>query len=144
MTVVFFACSSPEEKKTDTVETVSTDADGAFTEVEVMPEFPGGMEGLIEYLSSNINYPAQAKEEGIEGKVFVNFVVEKDGSIGETKIRRGIGGGCDEEAIRVVNEMPSWTPGLQRDKPVRVSYNLPISFKLENSDLRNNLPSICA
>jgi TonB family protein len=99
-----------------------------------MPEYPGGMEALIEYLGSNINYPDQAKQEGIEGKVFVNFIVEKDGSVGETKVIRGIGGGCDEEAIRVVSQMPDWIPGTQLGEAVRVSYNLPINFKLEEKD----------
>jgi len=144
LTVVFFACSSPEEKKTDTVEAVSTDADEVLTEVnntdsvykvvEVMPEFPGGIDALMKYLSENIKYPEDAKKEAIQGRVFVNFTVEKSGKVNNVNIIRGIGGGCDEEAIRVVSEMPGWAPGLQRDKPVRVSYNLPISFKLENPD----------
>jgi len=131
LVVVFFACSSPEEKQIPVEEQVTTASEPVFTVVEVMPEFPGGMEALMEYLGSNIKYPEQAKKEGIEGKVFVNFVIEKDGSVGETKVLRGIGGGCDEEAVRVVSEMPNWTPGLQRDQAVRVSYNLPINFKLD-------------
>lgn len=102
-----------------------------FTVVESMPEFPGGMGELMNYLSSNIKYPALAKESGIQGRVFINFVVETDGSITAVKVLRGIGGGCDEEAVRVVEKMPKWKPGKQRGKPVRVSYNLPVKFTLQ-------------
>jgi TonB family protein len=134
MVVIFFACSSPDKKQVDPTGEVSKDSEATFEVVEVMPEYPGGMDALIEYLGSNIKYPDQAKEEGIEGKVFVNFIVEKDGSIGETKVIRGIGGGCDEEAVRVVSQMPDWIPGTQRGQSVRVSYNLPISFKLSDQE----------
>lgn len=134
MVVIFFACSSPDKKQVDPTGEVSKDTEATFEVVEVMPEYPGGMEALIEYLGSNINYPDQAKQEGIEGKVFVNFIVEKDGSVGETKVIRGIGGGCDEEAIRVVSQMPDWIPGTQLGEAVRVSYNLPINFKLDEQD----------
>lgn len=102
-----------------------------FTVVESMPEFPGGMGKLMAYLSSNIKYPPLAKESGIQGRVFINFVVETDGRISKVKVLRGIGGGCDEEAVRVVEAMPKWKPGMQRGKPVRVSYNLPVKFTLQ-------------
>ena len=102
-----------------------------FTVVEENPEFDGGMEGLYKYLSSNIHYPEKAKEEKIQGRVFVTFVIEKDGSVSDAKVIRGIGGGCDEEALRVVNNMPKWKPGKQKGKPVRVQYNLPIYFQLK-------------
>jgi len=102
-----------------------------FTVVEAMPEFPGGMGKLMAYLGNNIKYPPLAKESGIQGRVFINFVVEPDGSISNVKVLRGIGGGCDEEAIRVVEAMPKWKPGMQRGKPVRVSYNLPVKFTLQ-------------
>lgn len=102
-----------------------------FTVVESMPEFPGGMGALMKYLAENIKYPALAKESGIQGRVFINFVVEPDGSISNVKVLRGIGGGCDEEAVRVVKSMPNWKPGKQRGKPVRVSYNLPVKFTLQ-------------
>lgn len=134
MVVIFFACSGPDKKQIDPAKEVGRDTEATFEVVEVMPEYTGGMEALIEYLGSNIKYPDKAKEQGIEGKVFVSFIVEKDGSIGETKVSRGIGGGCDEEAVRVVSQMPNWTPGTQRGQAVRVSYNLPISFKLDNKD----------
>lgn len=102
-----------------------------FTVVESMPEFPNGMKELYIYLGNNIKYPVMAKESGIQGKVYVTFVVEKDGSITDVKVLRGIGGGCDEEAIRVVAAMPKWKPGKQRGKPVRVQYNLPVRFTLQ-------------
>ncbi len=102
-----------------------------FTVVESMPEFPGGESALYKFLAKNIEYPQIANEGGIQGRVFVTFVVEKDGSITDVRVLRGIGGGCDEEAIRVVKSMPKWKPGKQRGKPVRVQYNLPIKFTLE-------------
>jgi protein TonB len=102
-----------------------------FTVVESMPEFKGGMAKLYTYLGNNIKYPVMAKESGIQGKVYVTFVVERDGSITDVRVLRGIGGGCDEEAIRVVAGMPGWKPGKQRGKPVRVQYNLPVRFTLQ-------------
>ncbi|MEE4257530.1 MAG: TonB family protein [Bacteroidales bacterium] len=102
-----------------------------FTVVESMPEFKGGMAELYKYLGNNIKYPVMAKESGIQGKVYVTFVVERDGSITDVRVLRGIGGGCDEEAVRVVQGMPKWTPGKQRGKPVRVQYNLPVRFTLQ-------------
>jgi len=102
-----------------------------FTVVESMPEFPGGMQELYTFLGNNIKYPVMAKESGIQGKVYVTFVVEVDGSITDVRVLRGIGGGCDEEAVRVVESMPKWTPGKQRGKPVRVQYNLPVRFTLQ-------------
>src|SRR5688572_13628416 len=91
-----------------------------FTIVEEMPSFPGGEAALVKYLSENIRYPARARENGITGRVFVTFIIGKDGKVTESKILRGIGGGCDEEALRVVNSMPQWRPGKQRGEPVMV------------------------
>lgn len=102
-----------------------------FTIVETMPEFPGGQQAMLEFIARNIKYPPLARESGIQGRVFVNFVVEPDGSVSNVKVIRGIGGGCDEEAIRVVQSMPKWTPGRQRGKAVRVSFNLPVRFTLQ-------------
>lgn len=110
---------------------MDADTDQVFQVVEVDPEFPGGMEALTKYLSENIKYPEQAKKDKIQGKVYISFVVEKDGSVADAKVLRGIGGGCDEEALRVVNAMPKWTPGKQRNTPVRVQFNLPVVFKLQ-------------
>ncbi len=101
-----------------------------FTVVESMPSFPGGEAARIQYLNDNIKYPQMARESGIQGRVFVTFVVERNGSVTDVKVLRGIGGGCDEEAIRVIQNMPKWEPGKQRGKPVRVQFNMPILFKL--------------
>ena len=102
--------------------------------VEVFPEFPGGSDSLYAYIARNIKYPEAAKKEKIEGRVFVTFVVEKDGQVSNAKILRDIGGGCGEEAIRVVNNMPKWKPGTQYGKPVRTQFNLPVSFQLQDED----------
>jgi len=101
-----------------------------FTVVESMPGFPGGEAARIKYLNNNIKYPQMARESGIQGRVFVTFVVEKNGTVTDVRVLRGIGGGCDEEAIRVIKNMPNWQPGKQRGKPVRVQFNMPILFKL--------------
>jgi periplasmic protein TonB len=102
-----------------------------FTVVEEQPAYPGGEEGRMKFLQDNIKYPEEAKELGIQGRVFVTFVVEVDGSITDVRVLRGIGGGCDEEAVRVVKAMPKWVPGKQRGVPVRVQFNLPIKFTLQ-------------
>jgi protein TonB len=102
-----------------------------FYVVESMPSFPGGEDQIYAYLARNLHYPVLAREAGIQGRVFVTFVVERDGSITDIRVLRGIGGGCDEEAVRVVENMPEWTPGKQRGIPVRVQFNLPIKFTLQ-------------
>ena len=102
-----------------------------FKIVEEMPSFPGGEAKLMEFVGKNIKYPQIARETGIQGRVFVNFVVEPDGSVSNVSVLRGIGGGCDEEAMRVVKSMPKWKPGKQRGKAVRVQYMLPVNFRLQ-------------
>ncbi len=102
-----------------------------FVVVEAMPEYPGGDAARMEFLNKNIKYPTMARESGIQGRVYVTFVVEKDGSVTDVRVLRGIGGGCDEEAVRVVKAMPKWIPGRQRNKPVRVQFNLPVRFTLQ-------------
>ena len=97
---------------------------------EVEAEYPGGYGALMKFLSENIKYPQLAKEGGITGKVFITFVVEKDGSIGHVKVAREIGGGCGAEAVRVIKMMPKWSPGRQNGRPVRTSYTVPVSFSL--------------
>ena len=101
--------------------------------VEQMPEFPGGDQKLMEYISNNIRYPQVAREKGIQGRVFVGFIVEPDGNISNVKTTQSIGGGCDEEAVRVVKSMPKWKPGKQKGQAVRVGYQIPISFRLTSS-----------
>ena len=105
--------------------------DEIFQVVEQDPEYPGGIEALYKYIQSNIKYPQLAKENNITGRVFVTFVVEKDGSVSNVKAARDIGGGCGAEAVRVVKSMPKWTPGKQRDKAVRAAYTLPVNFNLQ-------------
>ena len=102
-----------------------------FLIVEEPPTFPGGDAALYKWLGENLKYPEEAKELGIQGRVFVSFVVEPDGSTSNVVVKRGIGGGCDEEAIRIVKAMPKWGAGKQRGQPVRVQFNLPIKFTLQ-------------
>jgi len=102
-----------------------------FNVVESMPAFPGGEAAMRAFLGKHLKYPEMAKQVGISGKVYVTFVVEKDGSITDVSLLRGIGGGCDEEAIRVVSMMPKWKPGLQRTHAVRVQFVLDIKFTLQ-------------
>lgn len=102
-----------------------------FVVVEKMPEFPGGMKALLEFLAKNTKYPQSAAETGIQGTVYLSFVVEKDGNVSNIKTLRGIGGGCNLEAERVLSMMPKWKPGNQFGKPVRVSFNVPVVFKLQ-------------
>lgn len=102
-----------------------------FTVVESMPTYPGGDAARMKFLQENIKYPQMARESGIQGTVYVTFVVEPDGSVSDVRVLRGIGGGCDEEAVRVIKAMPKWIPGKQRGKPVRVQFNMPIKFTLQ-------------
>ncbi len=101
-----------------------------FQVVENDPEFPGGVDALMKYLQQNIKYPQLARENNITGRVYVTFVVERDGSVTGVRVVRDIGGGCGQEAVRVVKAMPKWSPGKQRGKAVRVQYNLPVNFSL--------------
>lgn len=101
-----------------------------FTVVEESAMFPGGQEELMKYISENLRYPQQAREEGTQGLVYVTFVVEKDGSLTDIRILRDLGNGCGEEAVRIVKTMPKWIPAKQRGKEVRMQYNLPVKFTL--------------
>jgi len=111
-------------------EVENSDMVDVYTIVEQMPEFPGGNEKMVEFISLNTQYPQEAKEKGVQGRVLVNFVVDTDGSITDVKVMRGIGSGCDEEAVRVVKSMPKWQPGRQRGEAVKVAFTLPFTFKL--------------
>ncbi len=113
------------------VEEEEVEEEEIFLVVEQQPEFPGGEKARLTYLSNNINYPQMARESNIQGTVYVSFVVEPNGSISNVAIMRPIGGGCDEEAMRVVQEMPSWIPGKQRGRAVRVRFTMPIKFTLQ-------------
>lgn len=108
-----------------------TDTSGMIYDMpEIMPEFVGGADALDDFIKKNIKYPVEAKEQGIQGKVYVQFVVEKDGTVTNVTVRRGAHTLLDNEAVRVVKLMPAWKPGTMRGKKVRVRYTLPITFSL--------------
>jgi len=111
-----------------------------FTVVENQPDYPGGMTEFYRYVGSEMEYPEQARKAGVEGRVYVQFVVETDGSLSEVKTVKGIGSGCDEEAKRVIENVTKFIPGAQRGKPVRVRMVMPIAFKL-NGDNQNDVGS---
>jgi len=113
-----------------------------YVYIEQIPEFPGGETALYKYIANNIVYPKEAQINNIQGTVYASFVVEKDGSISNIEILRGIGYGCDEEVIRVLSEMPDWTPGIQKGKAVRARYNIPVKFKLDKPRLFQRIKNI--
>ncbi|WP_194974964.1 energy transducer TonB [Aquiflexum lacus] len=106
-------------------------ADEVLDFTEVMPEPIGGMAAWNNYLNQNLKYPTPAKRMGVEGTVYISFIVNSDGSISDVELMRGIGAGCDEEAMRVITNAPAWKPGKQSSRPVRVRMRLPIRFKLQ-------------
>ena len=129
---------SDERKKDYVVVVKSKDKEAAkenvFDVVEHMPEFPGGMKEMMNYLSTNIHYPEAAHKAGIQGRVVVNFIVEADGTISNANVVRSVSEELDAEAIHVVQNMPKWKPGMQNGKTVRVKYNIPISFRLDSKE----------
>ena len=106
------------------------DPDEIHIAVEEVPEFPGGVAALMAYLRKNIKYPAICRENNIQGKVIVTFVVNKDGSIVDVEVAKGVNPALDKEAVRVISQMPNWQPGRQLGRPVRVRYSVPVSFRL--------------
>lgn len=108
-----------------------SDEGTVFQVVEQRPEFPGGMEALMKYLSKNIKYPSIALDNGIQGRVLVSFTVNKDGSIVDPEIMKSVDPSLDKEAIRVISTMPKWNPGKQRGKAVRVKYTVPVAFRIQ-------------
>lgn len=126
----FLSTAQTPQKSSDTKpSTVTTQEETIFTVVEQMPEFPGGMEALYQFLAANIKYPG-GPDDCVNGKVIVSFVIEKDGTVSDAKVVRKLHPAFDEEALRVVKLMPKWEPGRQEGKPVRVQFNLPINFNL--------------
>ena len=122
-----------------TVKPTTNDSETAqeeiYTIVDVMPQFVGGQDEMFKFIGENLVYPQMAKDNEIEGTVFVSFVVHEDGSINDGSVKRGLpggGAGCDDEALRVVSAMPNWTAGLKDGMPVKVAFVLPIKFKLNN------------
>ncbi|MBL7964246.1 MAG: energy transducer TonB [Flavobacteriales bacterium] len=138
-----------DEKKIEQVDVIDTEVDQEtnvqtfeapeekveeeqiFTIVEKMPTFPGGEKEMFKFLAKVQEYPQMAVDAGIQGTVYVTFVVDKDGKVKDIKVLRGLGGGLDEAAVRMVSKMPPWEPGMQRGKPVKVQYNLPVRFTLK-------------
>lgn len=121
--VIAAPVEAPEEEEEEEV---------VFVVVESMPEFPGGQQALFKYLGDNVKYPVIAQENGIQGRVICQFVVNKDGSIVDIEVVRSGGDpSLDKEAVRVIKSMPKWKPGKQRGKPVRVKFTLPVNFKLQ-------------
>ena len=113
------------------VETEVVDEDVIVDVAEIMPEFPGGTAALMKYLGTNIKYPTISQEMGSAGRVIVQFVVDKDGSISNPEVVRGVDAYLDKEAIRVISSMPKWRPGVQNGKKVRVKYTVPVVFRLQ-------------
>ncbi len=107
------------------------ESDEVFMIVEEMPEFPGGPAALQKYLSSSVKYPVIAQENGIQGRVYIQFVISSKGEVTNAVVLRGVDPSLDKEALRVVENMPKWKPGKQRNRPVRVSYTVPINFVLQ-------------
>jgi len=126
---------APNESAAPTVTEKALDVerktDEVFTFVEQQPQFPGGTKAFAEFMQKNLRYPAEASRANVSGKVFVSFIVDADGSITNIEVLKGIGFGCDEEAVRVMNKMPRWQPGKQSGRPVKVKFNLPVTFSLE-------------
>jgi len=112
---------------------VTEDSNEIFTNVEVLPEYPGGIEAFYKFLNKTLVYPPMSRENNVQGRVTVNFVVEKDGSLTDIKVLRGVAGGADldAEAIRVLKKSIKWKPGIQNGRPVRVSYSVPVMFQLQ-------------
>ncbi len=120
-----------EFQEVEVEEEVVEDTEEVFIIVEQMPQFPGGDEALLKYLATSVKYPVIAQENGIQGRVFVSFVIDKNGDVTNVRVARPFDPNLDKEAVRVVQSMPKWTPGKQRGKAVKVSYNVPINFVLQ-------------
>lgn len=116
------------------VDTNAPDAPEVFTIVEIQPKFRGGMVGLYAYLRDHIRYPEQAQQNGLEGVIYVQFIVNEDGSVSDAEVLRGADSLLNNEAVRVISEMPPWEPGYQAGKPVKVYYKLPIRFTLQSPE----------
>jgi protein TonB len=119
-----------DEPVAEAVAEPAEDPNKVYMLVEQQPEFPGGVEAMMKFVSKNMRYPPQARRMGTEGSVFVEFVVDQTGKISGTKVLKGIGSGCDEEAVRVINQMPQWKPGKQNGRAVNVRFVLPLKFVL--------------
>ena len=136
----FIGFSQPQTKK-HTVADTTKDSNKIFKAIDNPPEFPGGLSSLTKYLSANIKYPIDARENGVEGRVLVKFVVCTDGSLCNETIENSVMPSIDSEVLRVVQAMPNWKPGKQNGEAVKVYYTLPVSFKLDDGDEKSALDS---
>lgn len=137
--IIFSNCSNTSKEDVTATE-AATEAEAPVPEpvkeklyevVEVMPIFPGGNEALMKFLSNEIKYPDESVKKGDQGRVIVQFVVNKDGTIADLKVVKGVTPLLDAEALRVMGEMPKWTPGMEKGEPVRVKYTVPVMFRLQ-------------
>ena len=130
------AVISGEDDWVEILEVTEPDENGIFQVVEIEPEFPGGMAELMKYLEKNLRYPQICKEQGVQGRVIVQFVVNTDSTITDVDVIKPVNPHLDEEAVRVVKAMPKWNPGKQRGEPVRVQLFLPITFRLPKDTVK--------
>lgn len=105
--------------------------DGVYQKVEVMPEYPGGVDALMTEIATNVKYPEEAKTKGIQGKVYVSFVIDEQGKVTDAKIARGVEPSLDKESLRVVNELKTWKPGKEKGQVVKVAHTIPINYALD-------------
>lgn len=124
LTIILFSVTISFAQKTDKSKDV-------FEQVDVVPEYPGGMPAMFDFIGKNLKYPKEAVKNNIQGKVLIKLIIEEDGSISETAIAKSLGYGCDEEVTRVVKAMPKWSPGKKDNQLVRTSFVLPIMFALD-------------
>jgi protein TonB len=141
MMLIGFSCKSSKDtafSKTMDIpigeNSAQNSSDEIFDMVDEFPEVPGGIEAWGNFMKNNLKYPESAKDKGIEGTVYITFIINKDGSVSDAEILRGIGGGCDKEALRVVNASPNWNPGKKDGKIVRSRMRLPVQYALGKKD----------
>ena len=129
--IIAFACSQVKTLETKAAPRMPDEKEAIYFTVENHPEFPGGVIALRLFVANTLEYPVAAQKLGIQGKVFVSFVVDKEGNVVNAKIARGVDPLLDQEALRVVNSLPKWKPGTERGQPVNVGYTMPINFALQ-------------
>ena len=122
--------ATPADAQAQAKDYIIINGERVYTKADVMPLFPGGDKALFTFLQSNISYPIEARKNKIEGKVSISFTIGRDGAVKNVTLVRGIGSGCDEEAMRVISAMPKWTPGQYQGRPASIQYNLPVHFSL--------------
>ena len=136
------AVISGEDDWAEILKVTEPDENSIFQVVELLPEFPGGMAELMKYLQKNLRYPQICKEQGVQGRVIVQFVVNTDSTITDVNVIKSVNPHLDEEAVRVVKAMPKWNPGKQRGEPVRVRFTLPVTFRLPKDTVKVDTISV--